>query len=96
MYLAEIELSVFLVGNTFYLNEGSVGAGVALCALVSKDAALAVESAIVGSVSDRCSFKRNTPVRGPSILDCIHPSSKTSIHGPYDSSIHEDADGRAH
>lgn len=42
--LAEVELGVFLVDNTFYLNEGSVGAGVALCALVSEDTALAVES----------------------------------------------------
>ena len=43
--LAEVELSVLLVGDALDLEEGGVGVGVALAALVAEDAALAVESA---------------------------------------------------
>lgn len=43
-YLAEVELRILLGGNTLNLDEGSVGAGVALAALVAEQAALRVES----------------------------------------------------
>lgn len=43
-HLAKVELCVLLSGNTLDLDEGSVGAGVALCALVTDDASLRVES----------------------------------------------------
>ena len=43
-HLSEVELRIFLGGDTLNLNEGSVGAGVALSALVAQDAAFAVQS----------------------------------------------------
>lgn len=43
-YLAEVELSIFLGGNTFNLNERGVGAGVTLGALVTENTSLRVES----------------------------------------------------
>ena len=43
-YLAKVKLGVFLVANTFYLDERGVWARVALGALVPEDAALVVES----------------------------------------------------
>lgn len=43
-YLAEVELGIFLCCDTLDLDEGCVGAGVALSALVAEDASLAVES----------------------------------------------------
>ena len=42
--LAKVKLGVFLVANTFYLDERGVWAGVSLCTLVPEDAALAVKS----------------------------------------------------
>ena len=41
---AKAKLGVFLVSNTFYLDEGGVWVGVSLCTLVPEDAALGVES----------------------------------------------------
>lgn len=43
-YLSEVELGILLCCDAFNLNEGCVGAGVALGTLVSEDASLAVES----------------------------------------------------
>lgn len=42
--LAKVELGVFFVGDTFYLDERGVWTGVALGTLVPEDAALGVES----------------------------------------------------
>ena len=39
-YLPEVELRILLRGDTLNLEEGGVGAGVALGALVAKDTAL--------------------------------------------------------
>jgi hypothetical protein len=46
--LAKVKLGVFFVGNTLYLDERGVWAGVSLCTLVPEDAALGVESEIQG------------------------------------------------
>ena len=43
-HLSEVELGILLVGDALDLEEGGVGAGVALAALVAENAALAVES----------------------------------------------------
>ena len=43
-HLAKVELRVLLRGNTLDLEEGGVGASVALSALVAEDAPLRVES----------------------------------------------------
>ena len=43
--LAEVELSVLLVGDALDLEERRVGVGVALAALVAKDAAFCAQSA---------------------------------------------------
>jgi hypothetical protein len=39
-HLAEVELRILLVADALDLDEGGVGAGVALAALVAEDAAL--------------------------------------------------------
>jgi hypothetical protein len=39
-HLAEVELRILLVSDALNLDEGGVGAGVALAALVAEDAAL--------------------------------------------------------
>jgi hypothetical protein len=39
-HLAEVELRILFVANALDLDEGGVGAGVALAALVAEDAAL--------------------------------------------------------
>ena len=43
-YLSQVELGVLLRGDTLNLEEGGVGTGVALRALVAEDAPLRVES----------------------------------------------------
>lgn len=43
-YLAEVELSIFLCCDALDLDEGGVGAGVTLGALVAEDTSLGVES----------------------------------------------------
>jgi hypothetical protein len=43
-YLAEVELSIFLCCDALDLDEGGVGAGVTLGALVAEDTSLRVES----------------------------------------------------
>jgi len=43
-YLAEVELGIFLRCDALDLDEGGVGAGVALSALVAEDTSLGVES----------------------------------------------------
>ena len=45
-YLAEVELGILLVRDTLNLEEGGVGAGVALRPLVAKNAALRVKSGV--------------------------------------------------
>lgn len=47
-YLAKVELSILLGGDTLDLNEGGVGTGVALSALVADNASLGVESSEEG------------------------------------------------
>jgi hypothetical protein len=47
--LPEVKLGVFFRGDAFDLDEGCVGAGVALGAFVAEDAAFAVESLGGGS-----------------------------------------------
>lgn len=82
--LPQVELSVLLVGNTFYLDEGSIRAAVALCTLVTEYAALAVESAIVENVSKTRSLKWNMRIKR-GIHSQSHPSTvQTSNHGLHD------------
>ena len=62
--LSEVELGLLLVGDTLNLDEGGVRAGVALCALVAKDAALAVESVREGTKGTSASIRHK-----------LHPST---------------------
>ena len=50
-------MGLLLVGDTLNLDEGGVRAGVALCALVAKDAALAVESVREGTKGTSASIR---------------------------------------
>lgn len=67
--LAKVELGVFLVGNTFYLDERGVWAGVALGTLVAEDAALGVESERQGISGGRPRWSREA-----------HPAKRRCIH----------------
>ena len=59
-------MGLLLVGDTLNLDEGGVRAGVALCALVAKDAALAVESVREGTKGTSASIRHK-----------LHPSTNS-------------------